>query len=105
MDATTKRITPEEAAEQRARNLTGLLWHAGTYLIINTFFVILDLAGAGGVNWSIWIILGWGFGLAFHALWYFIDGSRLEERKTQKYLAESTHDHDPTHAQDRSTDG
>ena len=81
-------LTAEEAAKRRAENLTGLLWHLGTFVIINTFFVILDVLGTSGVNWSIFIILAWGFGLAFHALWYFIDGRRLQERKTQQYLEE-----------------
>lgn len=78
----------EERARQRAKYLTGLLWHAGAFLIINLFFWLMDAAGAGGIKWAYWITLAWGFALAFHALAYFVDGRRLEERKAQQYLRE-----------------
>ncbi len=42
----------------------------------------------GGITWSFWVTLFWGFALAFHALAYLIDGRQLEERKTQQYLDE-----------------
>jgi uncharacterized membrane protein YhaH (DUF805 family) len=81
--------TPEARARRRAQYLSGLLWHAGAFLIINAFFWILDFAvGAEGLNWSIWITALWGFALAFHALAYYVDGRQVEERKTQQYLEE-----------------
>ena len=83
-----KILTPEERAQRRAAYLTGFLWHAGTFVIINAFFWILDGLDAGGVNWSFWITLCWGFALAFHGLAYLIDGRQIEERKTQQYLEE-----------------
>ncbi len=84
--ATTQTQTPEERARKRGRYLSGLVWHAGTFLIINAFFWILDIAGYGGVNWAFWITGFWGFALAFHALAYFVDGRQLEERKYRQYL-------------------
>lgn len=80
-------------AERRAAYLSGLLWHAGTFIIINAFFWALDLIGGGGVRWSIWITLGWGLALAFHALAYFVDGRGLEELKTLEYLAQEARSH------------
>lgn len=80
--------TPEQRAQQRAEYLTGLLWHAGTFVIINAFFWLLDLFGGGGVNWAFWITAAWGFALAFHALAYYVDGRQVEYRKTQQYLEE-----------------
>ena len=58
------------------------------YPNINTFFVLLDMSGAGGVDWSLLIIVFWGFGLAFHGLAYLIDGRDIERRKTRQYLEE-----------------
>ena len=86
--AQTKALTPQERAQKRAKYLSGLIWHAGAFVIINAFFWILDGVGAGGINWSPWITVFWGFALAFHALAYFVDGRQLEERKTQEYLEE-----------------
>jgi len=71
---------------RRAKYLTGLMWHVGVYVIINIFMVFLDLLGEGGINWSIWIIAGWGLALAFHALAYFVDGRNVESDKAQEYL-------------------
>ena len=80
--------TPEERAKRRAAYLSGLIWHAGTFVIINGFFWILDWVGGGGVTWSIWITVFWGIALAFHALAYYVDGRDLERRKTKEYLAD-----------------
>ena len=80
--------TPEARAQRRAEYLSGLIWHAGTFVIINGFFWILDAIGGGGVSWSLWITLAWGFALAFHALAYIVDGRDLERRKAQQYLSE-----------------
>lgn len=84
----TKTSTPEELAQRRAGYLTGFLWHAGTFVIINAFFWILDSMDYGGITWSFWITLFWGLALAFHGLAYLIDGRQIEERKTDQYLDE-----------------
>jgi 2TM domain len=79
--------TAEELAHERARYLTGLLWHVGTFVIINAFFWGMDLAvGQAGLQWAYLITAVWGFALAFHALAYLIDGRQVEERKTEEYL-------------------
>lgn len=81
--------TPEERAHDRAKYLSGLVWHLGAFVIVNAFFWILDLTiGAGGIQWAFWITLFWGFALAFHVLAYVVDGRQLEVRKTQQYLDE-----------------
>ena len=84
----TENRPPEVRARQRAKYLTGLLRHAGTFVIINAFFWLLDGLGAGGINWSPWITLFWGLALAFHALAYWIDGRQIEDRKTREYTDE-----------------
>lgn len=80
--------TPEERARKHAKELTDLVWHAGTFLIINTFLWSLDIIGGGGVDWAYWVTLGWGIGLAFHALSYIVEGRGLEERKTAEFLVD-----------------
>ena len=79
--------TVEELARQRAKYLTGLLWHVGVFAIINAFFWVLDLfVGEAGVQWAFWITLFWGLALLFHALAWFIDGRQVERRRAQRYL-------------------
>lgn len=82
----TAGVTSEARARRRAKYLAGLIWHAGTFVIINAMFWMLDGLGAGGVNWSVWITIFWGVALAFHTLAYLVDGRDLEETKTQEYL-------------------
>jgi hypothetical protein len=85
--AVTETPTPEARARKRAKYLSGLIWHAGTFVIINVFFWTIDLAGSReGLQWSFWITAAWGLALAFHGLAYLVDGRDLEERKTQQYL-------------------
>ncbi len=84
----TENRRPEVRARQRAKYLTGFLWHAGTFVIINAFFWLLDGLGAGGINWSPWITLFWGLALAFHGLAYWVDGRQIEDRKTREYTDE-----------------
>lgn len=83
--------TAEERARHRARALTGLMWHAGSFLIVNAWFWVLDAGlGTSAFDWAYWITGAWGFALAFHGLAYWIEGRDVEHRLTRRYL----HEHD-----------
>ena len=85
--------TPADRAQQRAKYLSGLLWHVGAFVILNAFFWVLDLSlGQDGAQWAYWITGFWALALAFHALGYFIDGRQLEDRKAKQYLEEDRQD-------------
>ncbi|MGD1899298.1 MAG: 2TM domain-containing protein [Phormidesmis sp.] len=43
------------------------------YVVVNTFLVLLDIAIAGAITWSIYPLLGWGMGLLIGAT---SDGSK-----------------------------
>jgi hypothetical protein len=63
--------TPEARARERTESFTGLMWHIGTFVVINAFLWVLDIVvGVGGVQWAYWITFFWGIGLAFHVLAY-----------------------------------
>lgn len=90
MHADATMHTAEELARRRAHYFTGLVWHAGAFLIVNLCFWALDLTlGQGGLQWAYWITGPWAFALAFHVLAYYVDGRQLEERKTDQYLQET----------------
>ena len=83
--------TAERQARRRARYLTGLLWHIGTFLIVNGFFWLMDLTlGAGGAQWAPWITAAWGFALLFHLLAWLIAGCDIEGRKAAEYQMKAT---------------
>lgn len=83
-----KERSREARAAERAKYLTGVMWHVGAFVIINAFLWLIDAWGAGGVNWAYLITVGWGFALAFHLLAYVVEGRQVEERKTRQYLDE-----------------
>lgn len=79
--------TPEERAQQRVKNITGLWWHIATFVIVNGFFWFIDLQ-QGGADWAYWITIVWGIALAFHIAYYFIGDVGPGNRRYQKFLAE-----------------
>jgi hypothetical protein len=41
--------------------------HALIYFVVNMVLVVIWAASGGGYFWPIWVIAGWGIGLAAHA--------------------------------------
>ncbi|MFH1150183.1 MAG: 2TM domain-containing protein [Actinomycetota bacterium] len=69
-------LTEEEIqkqAKKRVDEKIGLLSHIATYVIINVFlFVVWGLTSNwSGYPWFVWVIVGWGIGLAFNIFFYF----------------------------------
>jgi len=42
--------------------------HLGSYLIVNAFLFFIDVARDHSISWAYYPLLGWGIGLAFHAM-------------------------------------
>lgn len=81
--------TPEGRALRRAKEYSSMLWHIGAFVIINAMLWFLDvIVGGDGLQWAYWVTVFWGIGLAFHVVAYFVDGSGLEEKKYQEFLAQ-----------------
>ncbi len=77
-------ISPDslKSAEKDWKSLKGELQHrqtfntlrrsrfqkrVGNYVIVNTILLIVDLVNGGGLNWSLYVLLFWGMGLALDA--------------------------------------
>jgi len=50
--------------------------HLTTYLLVNAFLLFVNLRTSPGHPWVLWSLLGWGSGLAGHAVTVFFKGSR-----------------------------
>ena len=51
-----------------ARKRASFKWNLASYIIVNTFLVMLWYLSDNSYDnfWPIWPIMGWGIGLAFH---------------------------------------
>jgi hypothetical protein len=78
-------------ARKRVEALKGFYTHAAVYVLVNTGLFVINLL-AGGSWWFFWPLIGWGIGLAVHALNVFGSGNMLgrdwEERKTREFMDE-----------------
>ncbi|MFA7687182.1 MAG: histidine kinase [Moheibacter sp.] len=86
---TIQNYTKEElkAAKRRVEELQGFYWNLASYAIINIFFLFLDLRD-GNLEWAFWPLLGWGIGVAFHAVEVFgmFNSASWKDRQVQKEL-------------------
>ncbi len=69
----------------------GLSVHLVLFLVVNSILITFNLLRLSqrpqfGM-WSIWIVLGWGIGLGFHCLWFYLNKDhKLKRWKRQKAL-------------------
>ena len=74
-------------AHKRVEELRGFYVHVSIYTIVNTGLFAIDWIASPGTTWFFWPLLGWGIGLAAHAVVTFLGGpfgSAWEERKTRE---------------------
>lgn len=71
---------PPAADHERSKVREGFVWHLGTYLIMMGFFCAIALMADTGFRWVLWVAIPWGLGLAFHALAFVVEGTRLVRR-------------------------
>jgi hypothetical protein len=73
------------SAHQNAKIKVEFRIHLFTYLAVNTLLGIINMTLSPGYVWVIWPILGWGIGLASHALnVHFATNSSLKDRMIEK---------------------
>ena len=74
----------ERTARRRAGAKLGWFIHAGVYLLVN--LMLAALAASSDRNWAVFPALGWGLGLAIHAVVVFVltGGGGLHDRLLQR---------------------
>lgn len=89
----TQRPSPEDIerlAHKRAGAKLGWYVHAAVYVVVNLFILALSQYGFGARPWSVFPLLGWGFGLALHGISVFMLGAgggfreKLVERERER---------------------
>jgi hypothetical protein len=90
-----------QKARERVQEIRGFYAHAAMYALANAALVILNLATLkknDGVIWFIWPLIGWGVGLAVHAISVFglgpFLGKEWEQRRILQELERERADSD-----------
>jgi len=60
-------VDEPEAARKRIQARRDFGSHVATYVVFNTFMVVLWAVTGAGYFWPIWLIALWGIGLVLHA--------------------------------------
>ena len=66
-------------------------YHLGVYLVMNTFFIILNLVTSPDHLWFYWPMLGWGLGLVLQGVRVFTNAGlskEWEEKRIEKHMKE-----------------
>ena len=56
-----------ELARKRVQARRDFSAHVVTYVVVNAFLILIWAVTGAGYFWPIWVIGGWGVGLALHA--------------------------------------
>ena len=84
--------TRYKQAKERVEALKGFYAHLAVYIAVNAGLFLMSMVTGG--FWFIWPLLGWGIGLAAHAVSVFIIAGRFgpgwEERKIREYMGQDT---------------
>lgn len=77
-----------EEAKQRVSQIRDFYQHLAVYLVINAGLVLINLLTSPQSLWFVWPLLGWGIGVALHALTTFggLWGKAWEERKINELM-------------------
>jgi hypothetical protein len=74
-----------EAAVERVKAKRDFKRHVAVYVVVNLFLVGIWALGDGGFFWPIWVILGWGVGLAINA-WDVYFKKPISEEEIQREM-------------------
>ncbi|REC42223.1 2TM domain-containing protein [Chryseobacterium pennipullorum] len=75
-------------ASKRVKALKDFYGNLASYCIIIPFLAILNLLTSPEHLWFFWPMLGWGIGVAFHAVSVFGVGKDWEEKKIKQLMEE-----------------
>ena len=79
-----------QKAKERVEAIKGFYIHLTVYAVVNLILFSINMIVSPASLWFFWPLMGWGIGLAFHALSVFVFGrgfnSDWEERKIQEFM-------------------
>lgn len=73
-------------AERRADMKLAFRSHLFAYVVVNAGLTAINLVTSPDYFWAIWPMLGWGVGLAAHAVAVYMDGEGIRDRLVEAEL-------------------
>jgi hypothetical protein len=83
-----KETASYQKASKRVKELKEFYGNLTSFCIVIPFLAALNLLTAPGYWWFLWPMLGWGIGIAFHAVNVFGIGKNWEEKKIRELMEE-----------------
>ena len=75
-----------ERAQKRVKELKSFYSNLISYIIVNTFLIVLNFITSPNHLWFYWCLLGWGIGLIAHGMSVFAIGRNWEEKKIRELM-------------------
>lgn len=79
-----------EKAKKRVEEIRSFYSHLFVYIVVNVGLFLLNIITSPRSLWFYWVVIGWGIGLAIHALNIFgtekIFGKDWEEKKIKELM-------------------
>jgi len=86
----SEETTKYREAKQKVARLRGFYTHLVVYVAVNILLFLINTIVSPDTLWFIWPLLGWGIGVAVHAVVVFSNAGRLgaqwEERKIREIM-------------------
>ena len=77
-------------AKKRVEEIKGFYGNLTSYIVVNIFFLILNLSTSPKHLWFYWPMLGWGIGVVIHGMKVFnclpFLGKDWEEQKIKEFM-------------------
>ena len=85
----TERLSSEEIehlARKRAGAKLGFFFHLALFVLVNLLLFAMSELAFGHRRWSVYPLIGWGFGVALHGVSVFMlgSGSGLRQRMVER---------------------
>ncbi len=74
-----------EAAINRLKDKRAFFSDVVAYVVVNAFLVLVWALGGAGYFWPVWVMGGWGIGLAMHA-WTVYGQKPITEADVQREM-------------------
>lgn len=86
----SEETTKYREAKRKVARLRGFYTHLAVYLAVNMLLFLIDTITSPDTLWFFWPLMGWGIGIALHAVLVFSNAGRLgaewEERRIRKIM-------------------